>query len=138
MVKTLRARPACASDNRKSNIGNRKSKIVASAIMLLALSFPADAQQDKKVPRIGYLKLEARGAREDAFRQGLRERGYVEGKEVRIEWRFADGKIDQLSHLASELVRLNVDVIVTGGNEAIGAAKERKWGHGNVTEMGSE
>ena len=70
------------------------------------------------MPRIGYLafpSLSANSARIEAFRQGLRELGYVEGKNIVIEWRYAEGKLDRVPALAAELVRLKVDVIVTGG-----------------------
>ena len=66
---------------------------------LFALSFPVDAQQMKKVPRIGFLgstSFSGNPARREAFRQGLRELGYVEGKNIVIEWRFAEGKADRL------------------------------------------
>src|SRR2546427_193652 len=82
--------------------------------MLLALSFPADAQQPKNVPRIGFLgftSLSGIAARIEAFRQGLRELGYVEGKDIAIEYRAAEGKLDRLPALAAELVRLKVDVV---------------------------
>ena len=87
-------------------------------VMLLAVAVIAEAQQPTKVPRIGYLaaaSLSAVSARTEAFRQGLRELGYVEGKNIVIEWRYAEGKRDRLPALAAELVRLKVDVIVTGG-----------------------
>ena len=95
--------------------------------VLLALSLSADGQQPTSVPRIGYLSapsLSASAARVEAFRQGLRELGYVEGKNIVIEWRSADGKSDRLLALAAELVRQNVDLIVTGGGAATRAAKE--------------
>src|SRR5207302_11019621 len=60
----------------------------------------------------------------EAFRQGLRELGYVEGKNIVIEWRWAEGKFDRLPDLAAELVRLNVEVIVTGGSTSTRAAKK--------------
>src|SRR5207253_8121577 len=63
-------------------------------------------------------------ARSEAFRQGLRELGYVEGKNIVIEWRYAEGKLDSLPALAAQLVRLKVDVIVTGGSIITRAAKE--------------
>ena len=88
---------------------------------------PAGAQQPAKVPRIGYLaatSLSTNPARIEAFRQGLRELGYVEGKKIVIEWRFAEGKADRLTGFAAELVRLKVNVIVSGGSTATRAAKE--------------
>jgi putative ABC transport system substrate-binding protein len=95
--------------------------------MLFALCVPAWAQQPTKVPRIGFLAaspLSAIAGRTEAFRQGLRELGYVEGKNIVIEWRSAEGKFDRTPALAAELVRLNVDVIVTGGPMDTRAAKE--------------
>jgi putative ABC transport system substrate-binding protein len=95
-------------------------------ILLLTVSI-ANAQQPKKVPRIGYLEAasaSANLARTEAFRQGLRELGYVEGKNIVIEWRYAEGKVDRLPALAAELVHLNVDVIVTAGPAATRPAKE--------------
>jgi len=95
--------------------------------LILASVHLAEAQQPTKIPRIGYLQAPPASAvatRTDAFRQGLRELGYVEGKNIVIEWRFAEGKPDRVPNLVAELVRLNVDVIVTGGSVATGAAKE--------------
>ncbi|TAJ81693.1 ABC transporter substrate-binding protein [bacterium] len=95
--------------------------------MLLALSLPAEAQQSKKVPRIGFLigtSPSTISDRIEAFRQGLRELGYVEGKNIVIEYRYSEGKLDRLSELAAELVRLKVDAIVTSGGTPTRAAKE--------------
>jgi ABC-type uncharacterized transport system substrate-binding protein len=94
--------------------------------MLLALSLSAQAQQSTKLPRIGCLLIAAspNPARREALRQGLRELGYVEGKNIVIEYRYAEGKLDRLSELAAELVRLKVDVIVTTGPTGTRAAKE--------------
>jgi putative tryptophan/tyrosine transport system substrate-binding protein len=100
---------------------------VALCALLLALSFPARAQQPKKVPRIGYLggaSPSADAARVEAFRQGLRELAYVEGKNIVIEYRYAEGKLDRLPALAAELVRLTVDIIVSAGPQSTRAAKE--------------
>ena len=83
--------------------------------------------QQAKVPRIGYLtgsSPSARSARIEAFGQGLRELGYVEGKNIVIEYRYAEEKLDRLPVLAAELLRLNVEVIVTGGPLVTRAAKE--------------
>jgi putative tryptophan/tyrosine transport system substrate-binding protein len=87
----------------------------------------AQAQQPKKIPRIGFLIgtfPSTNAARIDAFREGLRELGYVEGKNVVIEWRWAEGKFDRLPALAAELVRLKVDIIVTNGPVLTRPAKE--------------
>jgi putative tryptophan/tyrosine transport system substrate-binding protein len=95
-------------------------------IFFLANVSIAQAQQAVKVPRIGYLSgtsPSAIVARTEAFRQGLRELGYVEGKNILIEWRFAEGKPDRLHELAAEFARLKVDVIVTAGPSATRAAK---------------
>jgi putative ABC transport system substrate-binding protein len=86
----------------------------------------AEAQQPAKVLRIGYLNaasVYSEVARNEAFQQGLRELGYVEGKNIVIEWRSADEKPDRLPRLAAELVRLNVNVIVTSGSSVTRAAK---------------
>jgi putative ABC transport system substrate-binding protein len=88
------------------------------AAVLLSLSFPVEAQQPTNVPRIGYLSaspLSAVAARVEAFRQGLRDLGYLEGKNIIIEWRDAKGDSDRVRELASELVRLKVDIIVSPG-----------------------
>src|SRR5215468_11790896 len=95
-------------------------------LLFLATGTFAEAQQQKKIPRIGYLALSAPATstfRADAFRQGLRQLGYAEGKDFVIEERKADGKLDRLNELAAELVRLKVDVIVTTGPTATRAAK---------------
>ncbi|HKZ02702.1 MAG TPA: ABC transporter substrate-binding protein [Pyrinomonadaceae bacterium] len=87
----------------------------------------AQAQQAGKIPRIGWLtgaSLSAQSARIEAFRQGLRELGYVEGKNIVIEWRSAEENLDRLPSLAAELVRLKVDIILTGGSAPTRAAKE--------------
>ncbi len=86
----------------------------------------AQAQQAGKIFRIAFLQAAPFGGsvRTEAFRQGLRELGYVEGKNIVIEWRSAEGRADRLPALAAELVRLKVDVIVTGGPLPTRAAKE--------------
>jgi len=96
-------------------------------IVLASLQI-ASAQQPTKIPRIGFLSAVSRStisARIEAFRQGLRELGYVEGKNIVIEYRSAQGKLDRVPDLAAELVRLKVDIIVTTGPPATRAAKER-------------
>jgi ABC-type uncharacterized transport system substrate-binding protein len=101
--------------------------LVSLGAMLLALCLSAEAQQPKKVPRIGYLSATSPSVnptRIEAFRQGLRELGYVEGKNIIIEWRYAEGKLDRVRDLAADLVRLKVDVIITGGPTVTPAVKK--------------
>jgi putative tryptophan/tyrosine transport system substrate-binding protein len=112
---------------RKATKTMKSHKIVFLALsaVLFALCVPANAQQPKKFPRIGYLGgpsplLERR----EAFRQGLRELGYIEGKNIIIEWRSGEGKSERVPALAAELVRLKVDVIVTDGSNSTRRAKE--------------
>ena len=105
----------------------KKITVLTLCAMFLALSSTSEAQQPTKVPRIGHIaaaSLSAVAARTEAFRQGMRELGYVEGKNIVIEYRSAEGNPDRLPVLAAELVRLKVDVIVTGGPTATRAAKE--------------
>jgi putative tryptophan/tyrosine transport system substrate-binding protein len=107
----------------------RKAKVLSILIVvvLLAVGVIAEAQQATKIPRIGYLtneSLSATSERSEAFRRGLRELGYVEGKNIFIEWRSAEGKLDRVTTLAAELVRLKVDVIVTVGSSVSRSAKE--------------
>ena len=105
----------------KKNSGCRAQHsvfVVSLCGVLIALCGSAEAQQPKNVPRIGFLSAVSPStisARLDAFRQGLRELGYVQGKNIVIEWRSAEGKSDRLSGLAAELVRLKVDLVVSGG-----------------------
>jgi len=97
-------------------------------VWLLATCFVANvsaqAQQPTKIPRIGYLGGGSANSRSEAFRQGLRELGYVEGKNIVIEWRHHEGKVDRLPMLAAELVRLKVDIIVSAGAAVTRAAKQ--------------
>ena len=103
---------------------------IAVAVMLLAMAIIAEAQQQEKVPRIGYLTIgypptEARpGPLREAFRQGLREHGYVEGKNILIEYRYAEGKSERFPDLAAELARIKVDIIVANVTAAAVAAKK--------------
>jgi ABC-type uncharacterized transport system substrate-binding protein len=97
------------------------------AVVLLVLGVTAEAQQPKKVPRIGYLSNldpATESVRFEAIRVALRERGYIEGQNIATEYRYAKGKRDRLPELAAELVRLKVDIIVAvGGDPLILAAK---------------
>jgi len=109
------------------NPGNpRAQKVIRLALsaMLLALSFPTEAQQPTKVARIGYLALGSRSSGTEAFLQGLKDLGYVEGQNIAVEYGFAEGKEEQLTDLAAELVSLKVDVIVVGGTAAARAAQQ--------------
>src|SRR5262245_59239919 len=108
-------------------MNKRKLGSFALYAMLFALCSSADAQQPKKVPRIGYLGANPRStnpARIDAFRQGLRGLGYTEGKNIIIEWRFAEANPDRLRTFAAELVRLPVEIIVTAGPVSTRSAKQ--------------
>src|SRR4029453_5615467 len=105
----------------------RRTFLAVGSAGLLAAPLAAGAQQTTKVTSIGYLSgpsLSANAARIEAFRRGLRELSYVEGKNLVIEWRSADGKLDRLPVLAAELVRLKVAVIVTSGGGPTRRAKE--------------
>jgi putative tryptophan/tyrosine transport system substrate-binding protein len=96
-------------------------------VVLLGVAVIAQAQQPKKVPRIGYLAGASHAAiafRLEAFRQGLRELGYLEGKNIGIEYRYSEGNFRRQKELAFELARANVDVIVTSGPASTRAAKE--------------
>ena len=97
------------------------------ATVFLSTVSPAEAQQPKKVPRLGYLSNSdpvTESARTEAIRLALRERGYIEGQNIAIEYRYAEGKRDRAPELAAELVRLKVDIIVVaGGGRLIRAAK---------------
>ena len=91
---------------------------VLCALLYVPLS-AANAQQANKLPRIGYLAADSTAPTREAFRQGLAELGYVEGKNILIEWRFTEDKPDRFPELASQLVGLNVDVIVVGNSSAV-------------------
>src|SRR5262245_41245939 len=105
----------------------KKITVLTLCAVLFALGFSADAQQAKKVPRIGILDPGSSTFRTSApdasFRQGLRELGYIEGQNIFIETRYAEGKLDQFSRFAIELVKLKVDVIVTNTTPGVLAAK---------------
>jgi putative tryptophan/tyrosine transport system substrate-binding protein len=109
--------------NRHKAISNsKKAKVIGFSLcaMLFALCASAEAQQPKKVHRIGYLSSAdtARdSARYEAIRLALRELGYIEGQNIASEYRYAEGKLDRFVELAAELVRLKVDIIVVAGGE---------------------
>ena len=113
-------------------MNHRRKTIAALSVGVLANALPTFAQPAKapeKIWRAGFLAPRKRPASIDAefiggFPQGMRERGYVEGKNLVIEWRFADGDLTRLPGLANELVQLKPDVIVAGGPQAIRAVKQ--------------
>ena len=98
------------------------------AVMLLAVGVTAEAQQPTKIPRIGYLDTSgdpsAPSGRLEAFRQGLRDLGYIEGKNILVEPRYAEGQLDRFPSLVAELVQLKVDVLIVSALPAIRAAKQ--------------
>jgi putative tryptophan/tyrosine transport system substrate-binding protein len=106
----------------------KRIMILTLCAMMFTLRLPVWGQQPAKVPRIGYLtavSLSAYSTRTEAFRQGLREHGYVEGKNIVIEWRSSEGIPERTPALAAELVRLKVDIIVSGGLGATRAGRIR-------------
>jgi putative ABC transport system substrate-binding protein len=113
--------------NRKAKTRNLKLPALALGGLLLAVCLPAQAQQPAKVWKVGVLVSTSRAqnaSREDSLWQGLRQLGYVEGKNVTLEYRYADGQLDRLPELAAELVGLKVDAIVVSGTRAAVAAKQ--------------
>ena len=96
--------------------------------LLLALSFPAQAQQPGKIARIGFVSgpgdPKTPGPLVEAFRQGLRDLGYIEGKYILVEYRYAEGDLERIPGLVAELVQLKVDVLVSGNLPAIRAARQ--------------
>jgi len=107
----------------------RRAFLFALGVSALAAPLGSSAQQRGKIWRVGFFYFASRqslldAGRDNAFLQGMRELGYVEGKNLVIEWRFADGKPERLPGLAAELVRLKVDVIVAGGTPGVGAAQK--------------
>ena len=116
------------SDNRKSKIENRKwAGLFAIVVALTVCGARAEAQQPTKVYRIGYLSpvdAATDSPRAEGIRLALRELGYIEGQNIAIEYRYAEGKVDRAPELAAELVRLKVDIIVVAsGDQWIRAAK---------------
>ena len=89
----------------------------------LTIAFPAEPQQVRRMPLMGYLDNGAAIDRDDAFFQGLRDLGWIEGQNMGIEYRWAEGRLDRLPALAKELVVLDVDLIATRAVRAIRASK---------------
>src|SRR5258706_4887777 len=119
-------------ENLKASIQKRPRRpkwlgLSGFAFVLMVAGAAAHAQQPKKMPRIGYLSTQERGrdsARSEAIRRALRERGYIEGKNIIIEYRYADGKSERYSELAAELVRQKVDVIFANSTTIAFVAKD--------------
>jgi putative tryptophan/tyrosine transport system substrate-binding protein len=106
---------------------NRSILISGLSALALTVASATNAQRSAKVYRIGYLAAGAAAAdasRREALREGLGQLGYIEGKNITIEARYAEGRLDQLEELAKELVRLKVDVIVAGGATTIRGARK--------------
>jgi len=103
-------------------VGKKAIRVTLSA-MLLTCSFPAEAQQPKKIPRIGYVAGTAENPNVEAFRQGLRDLGYIEGKNILVEYRYLEGNWDRVPSIVNELVQLKVDVFVSSNLPTIHAAK---------------
>ncbi len=97
--------------------------IVTLALSLLVAPLVAETQPRARVPRIGYIG-DTPGPYAEAFRQGLRERGYIEGETIAVEYRWAEGRHDRLPDLAAELVQLKVDILVPVGTQPSHAAKQ--------------
>ena len=106
---------------------NQRIFALALGALLFVLYVSAEAQQPKKIPRIGFLMPGSRATyavRIEAFQNGLRELGYIEGQNIAIEWRFTEGKSDRVADLVADLVRLKVDIIVTSTTPvAVAAAR---------------
>ena len=106
---------------------NRRIFSLALCAMLFPLCLPVKAQQAKKVPRIGFLfgtAASAASARTEAFRQGLRDLGYVEGKNILVEYRYAEGKLERIPGLVTELLQLKIDLLLVGNLVSIRAANQ--------------
>ena len=115
-------RRAKSQNNTETKVMTREFFGFALGTLLLALCFPVEAQQPKKVSRIGYLSAgdtTSESTRSDAIRLALRERGYIEGQSIAIEYRYAEGKRERFPDLAAELVRLKVDIIVAAGGDQL-------------------
>ncbi len=110
---------------------DRRAFVIGVGSGLLNAPLLAEGQQGTRVPRVGYLSpltASVDASRSEAFRQGLRELGYIEGRNIMVEYRFADGHLDRLPALAGELVGLNVDVIIAAGGGLIGRAAKGATG----------
>ena len=105
-------------------MNKRKLGSFVLCAMLLALCASAEAQQSAKIPRIGYVESVGPGPSVEAFRQGLRDLGYVEGKNILVEYRYLEGKRDRIPGVVAELVQLKIDVLVVATPPVIRASKQ--------------
>ena len=98
------------------------------AVILLTIAVVTEAQQPKRIPRIGFVTSAGNpnspGLRVEAFQRGLRELGYVEGKNILVEYRYIEGKTERVPEIVAELVQLNVDVLVPLSLGAVRVAKQ--------------
>jgi putative ABC transport system substrate-binding protein len=127
--KTSTARRGAKGTRREGEMNKRKLGSFALCAMLLALCVTAEAQQAKKVYRIGFISPSSSATAApnlEAFRQGLRGQGYVEGENIAIEFRWAEGSAERLPHLVAELIQLKIDVMVVGGATGALAAKKAR------------
>jgi putative ABC transport system substrate-binding protein len=111
----------------RQTIGNLKSVGLSIIVFVLVVAGAAQAQQPSKIPRLGYLSygsVEIDRSLVAALRHGLRELGYLEGKNIIIEQRYAKGQSDKLPELIAEFLRIQVDVLVVAGDPAMHAAKK--------------
>jgi ABC-type uncharacterized transport system substrate-binding protein len=112
---------------RKATGNSKKAKAFGLVLcaMLLVFCLSAEAQQTKKIPRIGYLTLSSSSPSplQEAFRDGLRQLGYIEGQNIHVEYRYAAGKVEKLNEIAAELVGLKPDVIVAANTQSIEASR---------------
>jgi putative ABC transport system substrate-binding protein len=119
-------------DSQRARGNRKKARIIGIALwaLLIALRFSAEAQQSKKIPRVGYVAqrnkptLTAPDPAAEAFREGLRALGYIEGKNILLEYRYAEGSESRLKALVADLVQLKADVIVSPTNQGIRAANQ--------------
>jgi len=106
----------------------RKITVITLCAILLTLNFPSSAQQPAKIPRVGFLSGSGNpntpGPQLEAFRRGLQELGYIEGKNILVEYRYVEGRVDRIPSLVVELMQLKVDVFISGNLVAIRAAKQ--------------
>jgi len=124
---SLEGSKTCTEPGR--HVQNLKSAaLVAISVTFAMCNFVAQAQQPaKRIPRVGIISLTPASVQKDrveAFREALRKLGYVEGQNIKLEYRYGDNKSERMPGLAAELVRLNVDLIVTTGSSATRPAKE--------------